>query len=37
MRDDPQVLDEVGGPDQSRTSEIELLEDRGATLANIKM
>jgi hypothetical protein len=37
MRDGHQVLDEVGRPDRSRTLEIELLDDRGATLATIKM
>jgi hypothetical protein len=37
MRDGHQVLDEVGRPDRSRTSEIEDDDDRGATLATIKL
>jgi hypothetical protein len=37
MRDDHQVVDEVGWADRSWTSEINNDDDRGATLANIKL
>jgi hypothetical protein len=37
MRDGHQVVDEVGRPDRSRTSEIDNDDDRGATLATIKL